>query len=157
MDTASMDCAIVWPTWHRSHRGTRTLMLCHVVRTPRYQVGPASTSLCNPTMRSCRVAVVSPAQNQHCRGRVMRVSRVRHVPITVRTRVGTGPHSHALGGRSRITRYGDVIQGGRVRRKRGYRNPHGRPAVRDGYWNPPPAERTVVRALLTRAWVGEAP
>ncbi|WP_413804984.1 maleylacetate reductase [Streptomyces sp. OE57] len=29
--------------------------------------------------------------------------------------------------------------------------------VRDGYWNPRPVERTAVRALLTRAWAGEAP
>ncbi|MBO3679198.1 maleylacetate reductase [Streptomyces sp. NEAU-YJ-81] len=29
--------------------------------------------------------------------------------------------------------------------------------VRDGYWNPRPVERDAVRALLTRAWAGEAP
>ncbi|MGW4672372.1 maleylacetate reductase [Streptomyces sp. NPDC004324] len=29
--------------------------------------------------------------------------------------------------------------------------------VRDGYWNPRPVDRTAVRALLTRAWAGEAP
>ncbi|MFD8418089.1 maleylacetate reductase [Streptomyces sp. NPDC059466] len=29
--------------------------------------------------------------------------------------------------------------------------------VRDGYWNPRPVDRAAVRALLTRAWAGEAP
>ncbi|MFF7160790.1 maleylacetate reductase [Streptomyces sp. NPDC008086] len=29
--------------------------------------------------------------------------------------------------------------------------------VRDGYWNPRPVDRTLVRALLTRAWAGQAP
>ncbi|MET7857735.1 maleylacetate reductase [Streptomyces sp. NPDC005318] len=29
--------------------------------------------------------------------------------------------------------------------------------VRDGYWNPRPVDRNAVRALLTRAWAGEAP
>jgi hypothetical protein len=29
--------------------------------------------------------------------------------------------------------------------------------VRDGYWNPRAVERTAIRALLTRAWAGEAP